>query len=82
MCGKDALGRDEREVAEVLVIDRVELILRHQAHQMRKLHRDDAALGEQQLHPAHEAVQVRHLGQDVVSDDEVGLQALADEVAR
>ena len=37
---EDALDREEREVGEVLVVDRVELVLLHQPQQVRELHRD------------------------------------------
>ena len=37
---EDALGRHEGEVGEVLVVDRVELVLCHQAHQVGELHGD------------------------------------------
>ena len=40
--GENPLGREQRKIREVLVIDRVELIAFHQPHQMGELHRDDA----------------------------------------
>ena len=39
---EDFLGCQERKIGEMLVIDRVELVLFHQAHQVRKFHRDHA----------------------------------------
>ena len=41
------LDGQQRQVAEVLVIDGVELDLGHQAQQMGKLHRKDALVLEQ-----------------------------------
>ena len=49
------------------MIDRVELVLRHQTRQMGELHGDDAARLQQQLHAADEVVHVGDLGQHVVA---------------
>jgi hypothetical protein len=63
------------------VIDRVELVSLHQSHQMRKLHRDNAAGLERDLHAGNEIVQIRHLGQYVVSDQQIGLLSPSNEVS-
>ncbi len=68
---EDALRHHEREVAEVLVIDGVELVLRHQPREMRKLHRDDTAGGQQAFHAADEIVEIRHVRQHVISQQQV-----------
>ena len=73
--GEDPLGGDEREVREVLVIDGVELVLVHQPHQVRELDGDHAARLEQGLDARHEVVELGHLGEHVVADDQVGLPA-------
>ena len=44
-----ALDREEREVAEMLVIDRVELVLFDKPAQMGKFHRDDATGRQQEV---------------------------------
>ena len=61
------------------MVDGVELVLRDQALQMRELERDDTLRLEQALHAGDEVVEVGHLRQHVVADDEVGLLALGGE---
>ena len=74
-----AVGREnlldgrERQVAEVLVVDGVELIALDQPLQVRELHRDDTLRGQQGAQALHEVVDVRHVGQHVVAGDQVGL---------
>src|SRR5262249_13839026 len=46
-----------------------------QALEMWELECDDAVRREEMRHAADEIVEIRHLGQNVVSDDEVGLLA-------
>ncbi len=57
----------------MLVIDRVELILVDQPLQVWELHGHHAAGLQQQLHAPDEIVQVRHVGQDVVSKQQIRL---------
>ncbi len=64
---EDALHDEERQITEVLVIDRVELVLPHQLHQVRELHRDDATRFEQYLHPSNEVIDIGHMREDIVS---------------
>ena len=66
----------------MLVVDGVELVLRDQPLQVRELERDDALRLEQERHAGDEVVEVRHLRQHVVADDEVGPLALGDELGR
>ncbi len=40
--GEHLFHREQREIGEVLVVDRIELVSLHQAHEMRELHRDHA----------------------------------------
>ncbi len=76
--GEHALDDREREVREVLVVDRVQLVLVDQPHQVRELDGDDAARREQHLHAADEVVEVGHVGEHVVGGDQVGLAALGE----
>jgi hypothetical protein len=82
MGGEDAARGREREVREVLVVDRVELVLFHEAREVRELHRDDAVGLQQLLDPGHEVVEVGHLGQHVVPDHEIGADAVTHELVR
>ena len=79
---KDLFCRDEREIGEVLVVDRVELVLRHQAHQVGKLNGDDTLRFEEYLHAFHKIVDVRHLRQNIVADDQICLFPLGIPVRR
>src|ERR1700758_3183203 len=47
VASEDLLCGQEGEIAEVFMIDRVELILFHQPHQMRKLDGDDTTRSKQ-----------------------------------
>ena len=61
----------------MLVIDGVELVLRHQPLEMGKFERDHDAFGlEQPHHAAGEVVEIGHLGEDVVADDQIGAPAV------
>jgi hypothetical protein len=55
----------------VLVVDRVELVLVHELEQVGELHRDHAARLEQELHAADEIIDVRHVRQHVVAEQEI-----------
>ncbi len=79
---RQAIDRDEREVREMLMIDGVELVLVDQPLEMRKLERDHAVRRQQMRHAGGEVVEVRHLRQHIVADDEVGLLAFGGEPLR
>ena len=79
---RQPLDGDEREVREMLVIDGVELVLSDQPLEVRELQGDHALRLEQARHPAHEVVEVGHLRQHVVADDEIGALALRHELGR
>ncbi len=64
------------------MIDRVELVPVDQAHQMRELDRDHSLGSQDHLHARGEVVQVRHMGEDVVRDQQVGLAALIRQARR
>ena len=79
---EDRLGGVEREVAEVLVVDGVELVLVDQPHDVGELHRQHTGRGERDLHAGDEVVEVRHLSEDVVAEEEVGVAALGGQLVR
>ena len=60
----------------MLVVDRIELVARDQSRKVRKLHRDDAAGREQPLHAGDKVVEVRHVREDIVSQQKVGTTLL------
>ena len=64
------------------MIDRVELVARHQPGEMREFERDDAFWLEQARHTRDEVIEVRNLSQDVVADDEVGRFAFGHQLLR
>ena len=79
---QDPTDREQREVGEVLVVDRVELVLRDEAHEVGELHRDHAPRREQVFHPGDEVVEVGHLGQHVVTDQQVRPAPLSRDLPR
>ena len=82
MRGEDLLHGAEGEIGEMLVVNRIELVFRHQAQQMRELQGDHAVGLQQEFEPAHEIVQLGHVGQDIVPHDEVGLQTFGAQATR
>ena len=74
---EDAARSGEREVREVLVVDRVELVLFDESREVRELHRDHTVGLQQQLDAGDEVVEVGDLGQHVVPDHQVGPDAVA-----
>ena len=72
---KDALDGCQRQVGEVLMVDRVELVVLQQLHQMGELQRDGALGLERCGQTAREVIDVGHMGEDVVARDQVGLLA-------
>ena len=67
------------EVAEVLVVDRVELCVLDEVAQVGDLDDRDAIVFEDRLDPAHEAVGVGDVGQHVVAVDDAGAYAVSPE---
>ena len=74
--------RRHREVAEVLVVDRVELEAFDQLAHVRHLDLGDPVVGEDGRDALHEPVQVGHVGEHVVRDDHVGSLPLGPQAAR
>ena len=74
------LGGEERKVRKVLVIDRVELALLDELHQMRKLQGDHAVRRQQLFQTRHEVVEVGHVGQDVVADEKICAPILVENI--
>ncbi len=72
--------RQQREIREMLVIDRIELVLLDQVGQMRKFQRDHAFRLQKQLQAAHKVIEVRDLRQNIVTDQEIGLASRADQL--
>ena len=82
MLRKDSLNRHKRQVAEVLVVDRVELVFRHQARQMRKLHCDHAPRRKQHFDAADEVVDVGNVRQHVVAEEDICTSMLGSDFGR
>src|SRR6266487_2561958 len=77
---EDSPGREQREVREMLVVDGVELVAGEQARQVRELDAGHPAGGQQHPHPRHEVVEIGHLGEDVVGDQQVRRPSLRPEL--
>ena len=67
----------EREVREMFVINLVELVALHRLQQVRKFDVTTPLGLSNSLDAFDKVVHVRHLGQDVVADDQIGGLALA-----
>src|SRR5258708_9367657 len=72
----------ERKVRKMLMVNRVDLALGAQTHQMREFNRDNASVVQQYLQSFDEIVQVGNVGQDVVANDEIGAHALSAQCPR
>src|SRR5208282_2166644 len=66
----------------MLVVNRIELIEFNQAKQVRKFKREDPFWLQQDLQAFHKVVEVGHLREDVVADNEVGGAAFCGEFIR
>ena len=77
---KHALRGQEREVLEVLVVDRVELVVLDQPQQVRHLDRHDALGREHHLEAGDEVVEVRHVRHHVVGGEQVRAPPLGHEL--
>jgi len=70
--GGHALHRQKRDIAEMLVIDGVELDLLNQPQQVRKLHRQYPGRLQEQGQAGDEIVEIGNVGEHVVADKELG----------
>ena len=82
MAPEQLIERRDREVAQVLMVDRVELAVVDQIDQIGHLQDRDAVLFEQGGDALDQAVQVGHVGEHVVGEDHVGAPALGLEPGR
>ena len=72
---KNRVDRSERQVREVLVVDRVELTVFDQLHQVWKFKGRHAVRFEQVGKTCDEVVDIRHVRQDIVRDGQIGRAA-------
>ena len=80
--GENRVYGREGEIREVFVIDGIELIVRDQLHEMRELDRDHAARSQRDLQSSDEVVEVRHLREHVVAEEQVRLLSCGHELTR
>src|SRR5215472_8021611 len=66
----------QRQIRQVFMVNRVELILLHESHQMGELQRDGPRLVEQKFQPTDEAIDVRHMGENIAPNDEIRLLSM------
>ena len=74
--------RVERQVGKMLVVDRVELRVLDEAHQVRKFERDRPTGFQRGLESRREVVDVGHVGIDIVADDQIGLLSFGGKLLR
>ena len=82
MAPEQAFDRGDREVAEMLVIDRVELAVVDQVAHVVHLDHGDAVVLEQRRDSVDESVRVRDVREHVVGMHDIGPAALGDELCR
>src|SRR5260370_14926671 len=75
MCSKDLFGCQKREIGEVLMVNRVELVFFHQPLKMRELHGDFAMRFQQDLHSRDKIVQIEDLRKYAVAEEQIRLLA-------
>src|ERR1700741_1347646 len=80
--GGHHVDRGEREIGEMLMIDRVELVFVDEPLDVREFKGDHPLRLEQERHACHEVVEVWNLCENIVADDEIGLLAFLDKLAR
>ena len=74
--GEDALRREQREVREVLVVDRVELVVLDEPQQVRELHRDRRRRRRAAIcMPRDEVVEVGHVASTLLPSSRSALAA-------
>src|SRR5690348_9492393 len=73
--GKYSADDSEGEVRQVFVVDRVELVMLDESEQVGKLYGHQPVSLKHLLEAAHKSVEVRHMGEDVVGDQEIGSPA-------
>src|SRR5882762_7608024 len=71
MSMQNAVGCQQGKIREMFVIDGVEFIVFDQAGQVRKLQRENSVGFQQQLEAFDEIIDVRHLRQHIVADNQV-----------
>src|SRR5262245_23895504 len=62
---------NERKIREMLMIDRVELVVLDQSFEMRELERDDSVRSQQVGHSRRKVIEIRNLRQHIVADDKI-----------
>src|ERR1051325_646390 len=80
MCGEDSLHGIEREIRKVLVVYLIELISVDCAEEMRKLDRHHSGRLQQNLQACDEIINVRHLCQHVVAENQVRSLAVGEQL--
>src|SRR5712671_4558350 len=82
MRGENPFRCVQREIREVFMVHLVELISVNRSQQVRELDCDDSRGRQQNLETTDEVVQVRHLGENVIAEDQVRVMSTSDQIAR
>src|SRR5688572_13972654 len=82
VCREQVRRRCQRKVRDVFVVNRIELVLFDEPHQMRKFQSDDAGGMEQQLQSRYESIQIGYVSKNVVTHNEVGTFSTSDQLKR
>src|SRR5262245_2241835 len=64
------------------MVDSIELVARNEANKMGKLHRDRSGRFEEQFQTLDEVVDIGHVSEHVIGDDEITLSCFFDQSGR
>ena len=78
MMSKHHIDREERQIGKVFVIDGIKLVLGDEALKVRELEGDDTAGFEGDLEATDEVIDVRHVGHDIATEEQVRGLAIGD----
>src|SRR6185295_13405768 len=82
MNAHDPRRGEKREIRKVFVIDRVELVLFHQPHEVGELNRNYPTGSQQYLEASDKVVQIGHLRQHVISRNHIRLLTIGGKFMR
>ncbi len=81
MLPEQFIQRRDREVAEVLVVDRVEFHMIDEIHHIGHFNDSQAILLQDRMDAGNKAIQIRDVGQDIVGQKDIGLLAFVRSVS-
>src|SRR5271155_4377155 len=71
MSRENLLRSNQRKIRKMLMVDGIKLIFLHQAQQVRKFQSNYSPLSQQNLHAGHKTIDVGHLREHVVAEQQI-----------